>query len=68
MGLLRHCGNGRTDCSYENPVITPSEAWLSNWMKCGWMLIFDIWKLLVVVIQPFALQNHNPHSRTRWTE
>ena len=38
--------NGRTDCSYEKPVITPSDAWLSNWRKCQWVLIFDDWKFV----------------------
>ena len=37
---------GRTDCSYDMPLITPSDAWLSNCMKCGWMLIFDAWKFV----------------------
>src|SRR5574341_878916 len=37
---------GRTDISYSNPEITPSEFPVSNWKKWGWMLIFDDWKLV----------------------
>src|SRR5688572_16119031 len=39
--VLPHMVNGRTDISYSNPEITPSEFPVSNWKKCGWMLILE---------------------------
>jgi hypothetical protein len=44
---LSGCGSSsmvkaRKDMSYENPMVGPSEALVSNWKKCGWRLIlFD---------------------------
>ena len=29
----------RNDMSYENPIVGPSDALVSNWKKCGWRLI-----------------------------
>ena len=43
---LPHIVNGRTDISYSNPEITPSEFPVSNWKKWGWMLILDDWKFV----------------------
>src|SRR5262245_65404547 len=43
---LPHMVNGRTDISYSNPEITPSEFPVSNWKKWGWILILDDWKLV----------------------
>src|SRR5262245_12240727 len=41
---LSGCGsssivNARNDMSYENPIVGPSDALVSNWKKCGWRLI-----------------------------
>ena len=44
--FLPHMVNGRTDISYSNPEITPSEFPVSNWKKWGWMLILDDWKFV----------------------
>ena len=44
--VLPNMVNGRTDISYSNPEITPSEFPVSNWKKWGWMLILDDWKFV----------------------
>src|SRR3954454_1881503 len=39
------CGStslyGRIDCSYEKPLMTPSDAWVSNWTWWMWMFVFE---------------------------
>ena len=54
--LLLSIVNGRTDCSYEKPVITPSDAWLSNCREVPVGVDLRRLEVRVVVVVPLAGQ------------